>query len=111
MPSVTVPGTGQSHVTVPITNSDVSYVVAQQIASALGAIWPTNLQVESISGGGSPPSFGPSTVPGELLITGTSGGNLGTTSEYNYVVNVNSGQMTIGASNQDILSGTGGGLL
>ena len=46
MPSVTVPGMGQSHVAVPITASDVSYVVAQQIASTLNSLWPTNLQVE-----------------------------------------------------------------
>jgi Ca2+-binding RTX toxin-like protein len=111
MPSVTVPGPGSSSITTTYTNS-VAGSVAQQIANALAtASLSGSLNVQTVSGSGTPPAPTPGKV-NELIVGSVTGGVItvpsGPASTTGYVVVVNSTQpeTIYGGPNTTVLGGS-----
>src|SRR5580692_7632474 len=108
MPSVTVPGTGTSTVTVPQSNN-VNFIVAQQIANAIAAVTTSGgtLSVTTAGVGTTPPAAPttPGTV-GEIILTGSTGGGITIPNGYAFIVDGASAPVTITASNASILTST-----
>ena len=107
--AVTVPGTGASTISLPVSAGWDAFV-AQQIANAIAAVSTGGgtLAVTS-SGGGGPAPAPAGAATNELVLTGT-GGNIAIPTGYSYVVN-NTGTApeTITGANLALWSGTTGG--